>query len=173
MMIKPFAPVSSLKCGWRPFERAAFGLIYGAVMVLSLLMAIEVDAGASFRPALILFGSALAMTLARAFAALLSHGIETGERILRIPALSAAWRGSCSILVVAVAPCAFFAFAGSGAMDVKSAIRLSEIFCLAILATVGARVGWVIGKDALLATGGALFASSLGVALSALKYAMQ
>ncbi|HAJ45637.1 MAG TPA: hypothetical protein DCL54_03535, partial [Alphaproteobacteria bacterium] len=63
-----------------------FGLIYGAILVLSILMALDLQPDAPFKPAIILFGSVLAMTLARALAALLSHAAETGERIMNAAA---------------------------------------------------------------------------------------
>ena len=84
---------------WRTLEKEAQGLIYGAILVLSLLMAIESNIDRPFRPALILFGSVLAMALARALASLISHALETGERMLRPlgPSRCLEGKSSCTV----------------------------------------------------------------------------
>ena len=64
--------------GWGPVHRASFGLIYGAILVLSLLMAMHEVRGGPFEAALVLFGSVLAVTLAKIFAEVLAHAMETG-----------------------------------------------------------------------------------------------
>jgi hypothetical protein len=55
-------------------HRASFGLIYGSILVLSLLMAMDEVRDGPFEAALVLFGSVLAVTLAKIFAEVLSHG---------------------------------------------------------------------------------------------------
>ena len=159
--------------GWKPIEDASFGLIYGAIMVLSILMALGHQIDAPFRPTVVLFGSMLAITLARAFATLVSHAIETGQRMLRLPALRAAWRGNYSVLMVATVPATLFIAAGLGWMELAAAVSFSQLFCILILVVLGARVGWLIGRGPWLPLGGAVFAGSIGAALAALKYALQ
>ena len=158
---------------WASLEREAFGLIYGAIIVLSLLMALSPQPVAPFKPAAVLFRSVLAMTLARALAALIAHSIETGERMLRIPALREAWRGSHPILFVAHLPTALFVASGLGWLSLETAMFVSQFFCILILVIFGARVGWVISHGTLLAVLGALFAGGLGSALALAKYAIQ
>jgi len=158
---------------WAILEREAFGLIYGAIIVLSLLMALSPQPVAPFKPAAVLFGSVLAMTLARALAALIAHSIETGERMLRVSALREAWRGSHPILFVAHLPTALFITSGLGWLPLQTAMLVSQLFCILILVIFGARVGWVISHGPWLPVLGALFAGGLGSALALLKYAMQ
>lgn len=157
---------------WQTLEREAFGLIYGAIIVLSLLMAFSPQPGAPFKPAAVLFGSVLAMTLARALAALIAHSIETGERMLRFPAMRAAWRGSHPILFVAHLPTGLFLASGLGWISLKEAVLLSQLFCILILVIFGARVGWVISHGVWLPIGGALFAGGLGTGLAMMKYVL-
>lgn len=157
---------------WQPLDRAAFGLLYGAIMVLSLLMALGEAPEAPFEPALVLFGSVLAVTLAKAFSELLSHGIETGERILTAEAIQTAWSHSHPTLTVANVPTLLFVAAGLGWLAIETATTLSQAFCIAILVLLGARVGWVIGHSWGLSLGGALFAGGIGTALALLKYAI-
>ncbi len=69
--------------GWQRLDNASFGMIYGAITVLAILMAAGSSPGSPLETATVLFGSVLAITLAKAFAELMAHAIETGERITR------------------------------------------------------------------------------------------
>ncbi|MEL6601163.1 MAG: hypothetical protein AAFO80_10530 [Pseudomonadota bacterium] len=157
---------------WGPVHRASFGLIYGSILVLSLLMAMDEVRDGPFEAALVLFGSVLAVTLAKIFAEVLSHGMETGERILTRKAFGAAWSHSHSTLLVANVPTAIFVVAGFGWLDVATATAIAQVFCVFVLVVLGARVGWVINHSWWLPIGGALFAGSVGVGLAAMKYAI-
>ncbi len=157
---------------WGPVHRASFGLIYGSILVLSLLMAMDEVRAGPFEAALVLFGSVLAVTLAKIFAEVLSHAMETGERILTRKAFGAAWSHSHSTLLVANVPTAFFVVAELGWLSVETATGLAQLFCIVILVVLGARVGWVINHSWWLPIAGALFAGSVGVGLAAMKYAI-
>lgn len=157
---------------WGPVHRASFGLIYGAILVLSLLMAMDEVRDGPFEAALVLFGSVLAVTLAKIFAEVLSHAMETGERILTRKAFGTAWSHSHSTLLVANVPTAIFIIAGLGWLDLGMATALAQLFCILVLVVLGARVGWVIKHSWWLPIAGALFAGSVGFGLAALKYAI-
>ncbi len=160
------------RVGWQSVDKASFGLIYGAILVLSILMALDLRASAPFRPAMVLFGSVLAMALARALAELLSHAVATGERIMRAAAFREAWRGSHPILTMANLPSALFVAAGLGWLTTDAAFDLSQLYCILVLATMGARAGWIISGGALHSLIGAVSAGGLGFVLAAMKYAM-
>lgn len=157
---------------WGPVQRASFGLIYGSILVLSLLMAMDEARDGAFEAALVLFGSVLAVTLAKIFAEVLSHGMETGERILTRKAFGAAWSHSHSTLLVANVPTAIFVAAGFGWLNIETATAIAQVFCVFVLVVLGARVGWVINHSWWLPIAGALFAGSVGVGLAAMKYAI-
>ena len=157
---------------WGPVHRASFGLIYGSILVLSLLMAMDEVQDGLFEAALVLFGSVLAVTLAKIFAEVLSHGMETGERILTTKAFGAAWAHSHSTLLVANVPTAIFIAAGLGAFSARAATAIAQAFCVLVLVVLGARVGWVINHSWWLPIGGAVFAGSIGFALALMKYAI-
>jgi len=157
---------------WGPVHRASFGLIYGSILVLSLLMAMDEVRDGPFEAALVVFGSVLAVTLAKIFAEVLSHSMETGERILTRKAFGAAWSHSHSTLLVANVPTGFFVVSGLGWLSVETATGLAQLFCVFVLVVLGARVGWVINHSWWLPIAGALFAGSVGVGLAAMKYAI-
>jgi hypothetical protein len=161
-----------MRSGWQALDKASFGLIYGAIMVLSILMALDHQPSAPYRPAIILFGSMLAMTLARALAALLSHGLETGEKIMNVAAFRAAWSGSHPILTVAIVPTAFCIVAGLGWVNVVMAFFLSQFYCVVLLAIMGARTGWIISGGIWHPFMGALSAGGFGSSLAAMRYAL-
>lgn len=157
---------------WGPVHRASFGLIYGSILVLSLLMAMDEARDGPFEVAIVLFGSVLAVTLAKIFAEVLSHSMETGERILTAKAFGAAWSHSQSTLLVANVPTAIFVVAGLGWLSVETATSLAQFFCVFVLVVLGARVGWVINHSWWLPIAGALFAGGVGFALALLKYSI-
>ena len=157
---------------WGPVQRASFGLIYGSILVLSVLMAMDEVRDGPFEAALVLFGSVFAVTLAKIFAEILSHSMETGERILTAKAFGTAWGHSHSTLTVANVPTAIFLVSGLGWLSVEPATALAQGFCIVVLVVLGARVGWVINHSWWLSIGGALFAGSVGFGLAALKYAI-
>lgn len=155
--------------GWQRIDKAAFGLVYGAITVLSLLMAMGDHPEKPFETAAILFGSVFAITLAKAFAELLAHAIETAERLTR-SAWSAAWQHSLPTLAVANLPTILFVLAGAGWLPVETAGAVAQMVCVIVLLSVGARVGWVINQRFWPSFGGAAFAGGIGIALSVVKY---
>lgn len=157
---------------WELIDQAAVGLIYGSVLVLSLLLALEEKAAAPFRPALVLFGSVLAVTLARAFAELLAGALQTRQRILTRAALTAAWHRSHPTLSVANVPTLAILAAGLDLVDFSLAVAVSQLYCVAVLGVLGARVGLAISPNSWLPLGGAAFAGGIGSALAVLKYAI-
>lgn len=161
-----------LRPSWKPIDSAAVGIIYGAIMVLSILMALEETPKTPFRPAVVLFGSIFAVTLAKAFSELLAHAIHTGERILTGKALMDAWQRSHPTLTVANLPALLVLIAGLGYLDFDHAVLSAQAYCIAILIILGARVGWVINHNSWLWLGGAVFVGGIGSALALLKYAI-
>ena len=154
--------------GWQRIDNAAFGIIYGSITVLAILMAVGSHPEAPLRTAAILFGSVLAITLAKAFAELMAHAIATGERITR-HVWRAAWRHSSATLAVANLPTIFFVASAMGWLRVELAVLLSQWVCILLLLALGARAGWVIDRRIGPAILGGLFAGGIGVALSLMK----
>ena len=157
---------------WRPLEAAALGLINGAIMVLSLLLATGSQPTAPLSAAIVLFGSVTAMTLARVLAELVAHSIAAGAPMLTRASAVTAWRLCYPMLGVVTVPVMLLCAAGWGWLPATHAIILSQGLCVAILVVLGARVGWVISRDFWHPLLGATGAGSIGVALAALHYAV-
>lgn len=154
--------------GWQRVDSAAFGIIYGSITVLSILMAAGSHPEAPLKTAAILFGSVLAITLAKAFAELMAHAIETGERITR-HVWRAAWHHSSATLAVANVPTLCFIAAAFGWLSSELAVLLSHLVCISLLLVLGARAGWVIDGRIGPAILGGFFAGGIGAALSLMK----
>jgi hypothetical protein len=155
--------------GWARIDDAASGLIYGAIMVLSILMAAVNHSEAPFETSIVLFGSVLAITLAKAFAEAVGGTLDSGQRVTRTTWLHA-WQHSYPTLAVANLPTVFYIAAGFGYLAPGTALLLSQALCVALLTGVGARVGWVVDGRPTPAMLGAILAGSVGFLLALLKH---
>lgn len=155
--------------GWQRLDKAAFGIVYGAVTGLSILLAAGAHPEAPFETAAVLFGSVFAITLTKAFAEFLSHAIDSGTRPTRHD-WRAAWRHSAPTLGTANLPTLLFIANGLGWITSETAIVASQGVCVALLALVGGRLGWVIDGSIPRSMLGATFAGGIGLALAVLKH---
>lgn len=155
--------------GWQRLDNSAFSIIYGAVMVLSILLAQSNSPAPPLETAVVLFGSVLAITLAKAFAEFLGHALETRQRMTR-HSWHAAWHHSTPTLAVANMPTALFLAAWIGWIGSHTALVASQVLCVALLAVLGARASWVLDRRVFPALLGALFVGGIGALLSILKY---
>ena len=63
----------------RKIDEAAFGVVYGSITVIALLMAMHRPVEAPGHQALILFGSVFAVAVAKAYAELCERMLQTGN----------------------------------------------------------------------------------------------
>lgn len=154
---------------WQRVDMASFGMIYGSVTVLGILMAMGAHPDAPLPSAAILFGSVLAISLAKAFAEVMTNAIDKGERITR-QSFSHSWDHARTTLVAANLPTLFFVAAEFELWTVHTAVMLSQFYCVLLLMLVGARVGWRLDNAYLSAALGALFAGGVGLALALMKF---
>jgi hypothetical protein len=115
-------------------------IIYGAITVLSILLAQGSQPVSPLKTAVVLFGSVLAITLAKAFAEFLGNALEVNERMTR-HSWRAAWHHSAPTLTVANVPTTLFLAAWLGWIDPQTALVASQVLCVALLALLGARAG--------------------------------
>ena len=161
-------PASQKPGFFQRLDNAAFGVIYGAIMVLSILMAAGDTPENPLETAMVLFGSVLAITLAKAFAEVMSHALAVREAITR-QKWRAAWRHSYPTLAVANLPSLFFVAAAFGWISADLAVYLAQSLCVALLVLLGARVGRVIEGSVISTLLGGVVAGGLGVALAVMK----
>jgi hypothetical protein len=163
------APTSQQESSLRRLDRSALGIIYGAITVLSVLMALSDYSEIPFETAAVLFGSTLAVALAKAFSEMLSRALDSGEKITRA-SWRKAWAHSSPVLVTANLSTALFMAAGFGVLTTDLALILSQASCILFLLALGARVGWVLDHAWLSSFFGALFAGSIGLILALMKF---
>ena len=154
---------------WRRIHNATFGIVYGAITVLSILMATDHEVENPLQIAVVLFGSVLAITLAKAFAGFLANALETGERLTRSD-WREAWVHSAPTLAAANLPTVLFIASGIGVVSPQDALLTSQAVCVALLATIGARLGWVVGGRVSQSVAGAVFSGGIGLTLAVLKH---
>lgn len=152
-------------------DASAIGFIYGSVTALALLMALGPHPERPLTSAAVLFGSVLAISLAKAFAEVMSNAIDSGERITG-SAISASWHHARVTLIAANLPTLLHIAAGFGLWSIETASELSQGYCTAHLMPVGARVGWRVEGRAGTALLGALASGGVGLALAGMKYVL-
>lgn len=162
------SPAKPLR-GWARLDAAAFGLIYGSITVLALLISMGAHPGGPLKSAAALFGSVAAISLAKAFAEVMSDAINTRARLTR-QAFAHAWDHARTTLIAANLPSLLFVAAWFGYGSTESAVGLSQLYCIALLLLVGARLGWRLDGAWLSAVLGAMFAGGVGLALAMLKF---
>lgn len=150
-------------------DAAAFGLIYGTITSLSILMAMGAHPDAPFAMAAALFGSVLAVTLAKAFASVIADELERDAEAPRAT-FAAAWRHSRPTLIAANVPTLLIAASGFGLLPTETAIGIAQVFAIGVLVAIGARVGWVARGRVFSSLLGGLFTGGIGLALSVMKY---
>lgn len=117
---------------WGRIDEAAFAIIYGAVMVLSILMAVGAHPDTPLRTAVVLFGSVLAIVMAKAFAEFLAHALETRERLTGA-AYRRAWVHSRASLVAANLPALAFVAVHFGWVAGDVAMLFAQAYCIGLL----------------------------------------
>jgi hypothetical protein len=153
---------------WQALDEAAFGIVYGSITVLSLLLAFDAHPESPIRMAVILLGSVTAILLSKAFAGVMADAIQGRRRPSRED-FREAWLHGRAALVAANTPALLFGLSAVGVLDAELAMALAEGFCILMLMLVGARVGWVAERRVASAVAGAAFVGGLGAALGVLK----
>ncbi len=142
-----------------------------SVTVLATLLAFGHSAHDPIKTALILFGSVLAMTLAKAFAQVSSDAVHDRRQAGRAD-FRQAWHHTAPTLAAANVPALMIAGAATGLYDIHRALALSQVYAIVILALLGYSIGWVIYRRAWPAMLNAIFTGSIGLGLALLKYVM-
>lgn len=152
-------------------DEAAFGVVYGSVTVMALLVAIRPPVEDPGRHALILFGSVFAVALAKAYAEICERMLDSGKAATWADA-RAVWQHSRTVLLAANGPTLAFALAAMGLIAADAALVLAQILAIALLGWFGGRIGWRVGGTLRGAIIGALVTGGLGALVTGVKLMM-
>lgn len=150
-------------------EKNAFGVIYGSVTVMALLMATGHGDGGALKTAVILFGSIFAIVLAESFAKISSDAVQQRQSF-GWAEVRHGWHHSRPTLIAANIPTALIAGSSLGIYSFDTAIAFAQISAISLLAVYGYSIGWVIYRRSVPGLLHAAFTSGIGVSLAAVKY---
>jgi hypothetical protein len=150
-------------------ETNAFGVIYGSVTVMALLLATGHGNAGPVETAVILFGSIFAIVLAETFAKISADAVQ-----IRQPfgwaELRQGWVHSKPTLIAANIPTLLVAAAASGIYSLETGVILAQISATGLLEIYGYSIGWVIYGRTVPGVLHAAFTSGIGLALALVKF---
>lgn len=151
-----------------PLKEAAFGVVYGSITVLALLMATHRPIEEPWRHALMLFLSVFAVAVAKAYAEICERALRSGSATT-LEDVRAVWRHSQTVLISANGPSIAFALAAAGVFSGDTAYTIAQVLALGLLAFFGAKIGWRVQGGVLGALLGVSVTSGIAVLVSLLK----
>ncbi len=150
-------------------EQNAFGVIYGSVTVMALLLAIGHTEQRPIETAVILLGSILAIVLAETFAKISSDAAQNRQPF-GWAEIHHGWLHSRPTLIAANIPTLLIASASLGFYTFDTGVILAQISAISLLAVYGYSIGWVIYRRVVPGLLHGAFTSGIGVALAVVKY---
>lgn len=150
-------------------EHNAFGVIYGSVTVMALLMATGHADGEPIETSAILFGSIFAIVLAESFAKISSDALQKRQSF-GWSEVYHGWVHSRPTLIAANIPTLLIAAASLGFYGYGTSITLAQISAISLLALYGYSIGWVIYRKTVPSLLHGAFTSGIGIALAVVKY---
>jgi len=148
--------------------RYAARSIYGSILVLALLLALENHPPTPLRAAGMIAGTVLAVLAAEAYAENLGDELTLGRRLTREERL-AQFRELAAMTVSAEAPVAILLLAAVGVLDEETAFRLARWSTLVLLLIGGYLARRLAGTSRLSAAWSGLMVFGVGVVISVLK----
>jgi hypothetical protein len=149
-------------------DEGAFGVIYGSISVMAVLMALHPPVENAGRVGLVLCATVFAVALAKAFAELCEQMLRTGQELSRANVMKI-WRHSSTVLLAANAPAAAFFLAWLGLYSGQTALLVAQWLALALLVYFGGHIGWRVRGTRVAVLVGAMVTGAIGLVLSALK----
>jgi hypothetical protein len=143
--------------------------VYGAILVLAMLLALQHHPTGPFHAALLIAGTVLAVLAAEAYADLLGLEIDSGglstreqrrEKLRDLAVVTGAAEGPVLVLVLA----------GLGLIGEDRAFRLAVGITVALLFVAGFLARWLAGRSLWTSVQSSLVAGGLGVALAIFKH---
>jgi len=155
----------------RRIDDAAFGVVYGSITVMALLMAMRPPVEDPGRQALILFGSVFAVAVAKAYAEICERMLASGKAATWTD-VREVWQHSQTVLLAANGPTIAFVLAAFGLIGSDAALGFAQALAIFLLGWFGGRIGWRVGGTALGAALGGGLTGGMGLLVSILKFVM-
>ena len=155
----------------RHIDDAAFGFVYGSITVMAFLMAVHRPIEEPGRLALVLFGTVVAVAVAKAYAEICERTLQSGNAA-DWAAIRASWQHTQTVLLAANGPALALALSAAGLWDPEFAFALAQLFAIGALSYFGARIGWRVRRRIGSAIVGASVTGGLGLSISLLKHTM-
>lgn len=150
-------------------EHNAFGVIYGSVTVMALLLAFGRGTNEPIKTAVILLGSILAIVLAETFAKISSDAAQNRQPF-GWAEVHHGWLHSRPTLLAVNIPTLLIAAASSGIYTFETAVILAQVSAISLLALYGYSIGWVIYRSVIPGLLHGAFTSGIGLALALVKF---
>ena len=149
-------------------DEAAFGVVYGSITVMALLMGVQPPIDDPGHKAILLFGSVFAVAVAKAYAEICERILQSGHAATWSD-VRAVWHHSRTVLLAANGPTLAFLLAALGLLSAETALLIAQILAIGLLCWFGGRIGWRIqGRTTGMLLGAAL-TGGLGVLVTLLK----
>ncbi|MCR9193312.1 MAG: hypothetical protein NXH88_01195 [Hyphomonas sp.] len=149
-------------------DEAAFGVIYGAITVMGVLVATGADGLNPLVTAGVLFTTVLAVALAKAYADVASSALRSGRNADR-GLIAKSWAHSRTTLIAANGPTLAMLLGAAGFYSTHVALILAQLCAIGLLFFYGARIGLRLTGRIVPAMLGAAFTGGIGLALGLLK----
>lgn len=162
-------PLSKLEERIARIEHNAFGVIYGSVTVMALLMATGHENDTPIQTAVVLFGSIFAIVLAETFAKISSDAVQNRQSF-GWAEIRHGWQHSRPTLLAANISTLLILASATGVYTYHTGVILAQISAISLLALYGYSIGWVIYRRPVPGLLHGAFTSGIGLALALIKY---
>ena len=153
----------------KQIDEAAFGVVYGSITVMALLMGMHTPIENPGHQALLLFGSVFVVAVAKAYAEICERMLQSGNAA-GWSDIRAVWGHSRTVLLAANGPTLAFLLSAIGLYDPDTALTMAQIVAIALLGWFGGRIGWRVRGSIVSMFLGAVLTGGLGLAITLLKF---
>lgn len=152
----------------RQIDEAAFGVVYGSITVMALLIGLHAPIEDPGRQALLLFGSVFVVAVAKAYAEICERMLQSGNAATWAD-VSAVWSHSRTVLLAGNGPTLAFVLAALGLFSADTALVAAQILAIGLLSWFGGRIGLRVRGTILAMFLGAAVTGGLGLIVTTLK----
>lgn len=152
----------------KSIDEAAFGVIYGSITVMGVLIATSPNEINPLLTTGMLFITVLAIAVTKAFADLAAT-VLTSERHASKSMIATSWEHSRTTLIAANGPTLAMLLSATGLYGPSMGLVLAQVLAIMLLLFYGARIGFRLTRRIVPAFLGAGFTGGMGLALSLLK----